>query len=174
MFNVTSITNEEGQLDYPYYWASTTHVSYPDQGGSAAYVAFGEALGYMNNAWIDVHGAGAQRSDPKAGNPDNWPTGHGPQGDAIRIYNYARCVRDADTTAQNIPPTAEAGGPYTGEPGSLIALNGSASTDADGSIVLYDYLGKLHRDARLERPDGGLVDGLTAQPEGEDDVDHNG
>jgi tRNA G18 (ribose-2'-O)-methylase SpoU len=27
-----------------------------------------------------------------------------------------------------------------------------------GSIVLYDYLAKLHRDGRLDRPAGGLVD----------------
>jgi tRNA G18 (ribose-2'-O)-methylase SpoU len=43
-----------------------------------------------------------------------------------------------------------------------------------GSIVLYDYLAKLHREARLERPDGGLVDQTPGQPEGEDDVDHRG
>jgi len=45
--------------------------------------------------WLDVHGAGAQRSDPKIGNPADYPQGHGPQGDAIRIYNYVRLVRDA-------------------------------------------------------------------------------
>jgi hypothetical protein len=39
---------------------------------------------------LDVHGAGAQRSDPKSGDPGEWPYGHGPQGDVIRIYNYAR------------------------------------------------------------------------------------
>ena len=50
----------------------------------------------MNGAWVDVHGAGAQRSDPKAGDPADYPTGNGPQGDAIRIYNYVRLVRDAD------------------------------------------------------------------------------
>ena len=33
--------------------------------------------------------------DPKTENPDSYPTGHGPQGDAIRIYNYVRLVRDA-------------------------------------------------------------------------------
>jgi tRNA guanosine-2'-O-methyltransferase len=43
-----------------------------------------------------------------------------------------------------------------------------------GSIVVYDYLGKLYHGARLGRPDGGLVDLKTGQPEGEDDVDHNG
>ena len=63
-------------------------------GANASYVSFGKALGYMFDNWIDVHGAGAQRSDPKIGDVSNYPTGHGPQGDAIRIYNYVRLVRD--------------------------------------------------------------------------------
>ena len=41
----------------------------------------------------DVHGAGAQRSDPKTGDPGKFPHGHGPQGDVIRIFNFVRCVR---------------------------------------------------------------------------------
>lgn len=92
IFQTSSITNESGQLDYPFFWTSTTHAS--EMGGNtAAYISFGRAMGYMQNSWIDVHGAGAQRSDPKAGNPNNYPYGRGPQGDAIRIYNYVRCVR---------------------------------------------------------------------------------
>ena len=42
---------------------------------------------------LDVHGAGAQRSDPKVGDPQNFPHGRGPQGDVIRIYNFVRLVR---------------------------------------------------------------------------------
>lgn len=43
---------------------------------------------------IDVHGAGAQRGDPKVGDPDDYPVlGHGPQGDVRRVYNHVRCVR---------------------------------------------------------------------------------
>ena len=42
---------------------------------------------------VDVHGAGAQRSDPKAGDPAMFPHGRGPQGDVIRIYNFVRLVR---------------------------------------------------------------------------------
>lgn len=95
IFNVTGITNEAGQADFPCYWSGTTHSSWAEiPGGNAAYVAFGRAMGYMGNNWGDVHGAGAQRSDPKSGDPADWPTGHGPQGDAIRIYNYVRCVRN--------------------------------------------------------------------------------
>jgi hypothetical protein len=43
--------------------------------------------------YVDVHGAGAQRSDPKAGDPANFPHGRGPQGDVIRIFNFVRPVR---------------------------------------------------------------------------------
>ena len=92
IFSTTSITNEAGDTDYPFYWTGTTHEN--QMGGSAAvYIAFGRALGYMNGEWIDVHGAGAQRSDQKTGSADSYPEGHGPQGDAVRIDNYARCVR---------------------------------------------------------------------------------
>ena len=67
----------------------------PFSNANGVYVNFGRAMGYMQNTWVDVHGAGAQRSDPKAGDPSDYPTGKGPQGDAIRIYNYIRLVRDA-------------------------------------------------------------------------------
>jgi hypothetical protein len=97
LFNCTEITNEAGQSDYPFYWTNTTHANWSQvAGANAAYVSFGRAMGYMQD-WNDVHGAGAQRSDPKVGDPADYPTGHGPQGDAIRIYNYVRLVR----TVQN-------------------------------------------------------------------------
>lgn len=93
LFDCTEITNEAGESDYPFYWSGTTHSNWTDQAGSAAaYVSFGRAMGYMNE-WVDVHGAGAQRSDPKDGDPNDYPTGNGPQGDAIRIMNYVRLVR---------------------------------------------------------------------------------
>ncbi len=99
LFNATVITNEAGQTDYAFYWSSTTHANWTDHpGANGAYVCFGRCLGYMNNNWVDVHGAGAQRSDPKTGDPADWPTGNGPQGDAIRIYNFVRLVRGGDVT----------------------------------------------------------------------------
>lgn len=100
-FQVTSIVDEGGVTDYPFYWTSTTHVGEATSGHYAAYIAFGEALGFMEMPpgsevyrLVDVHGAGAQRSDPKSGDPADWPYGHGPQGDVIRIMNFVRCVRD--------------------------------------------------------------------------------
>ncbi|MBI5490304.1 MAG: DUF1566 domain-containing protein [Deltaproteobacteria bacterium] len=102
LFLCTGVTNEAGNADYPFYWTSTTHMSSTGVDAAAVYIAFGRAMGYMTApwdptlaAWLDVHGAGAQRSDPKEGNPADFPHGRGPQGDAIRIYNYVRLVRDA-------------------------------------------------------------------------------
>jgi hypothetical protein len=98
LFKSTQITNEAGNPDYGYYWSNTTFCSQtPTSGKAACYVSFGRAMGYMGS-WIDVHGAGAQRSDPKTGDPANYPTGFGPQGDAIRINNYVRLVRNVNTT----------------------------------------------------------------------------
>ncbi|OBT15553.1 hypothetical protein A9264_12870 [Vibrio sp. UCD-FRSSP16_10] len=96
-FISSQIINEGGEVDYPYYWSSTTHISGSGKTNSAAYIAFGLALGYMSEEWKDVHGAGSQRSDPKSGDASDYPEGHGPQGDAIRIDNYVRCVRDDNT-----------------------------------------------------------------------------
>jgi hypothetical protein len=109
VFNTTSIIDGNGQVNYPYFWTGTTHPDGMSLGSTAVYIAFGEAQGYMRTptgSYIlrDVHGAGAQRSDPKSGDPDDFPYGRGPQGDVISIYNYVRCVRDiSDNTSQETP-----------------------------------------------------------------------
>jgi hypothetical protein len=86
VFVSSEITNEAGTKDWPFYWTSTTHVSHPSHGGQGAYISFGRALGNMSQfgGWVDVHGAGAQRSDPKSGVPADRVDGWGPQGDAVR------------------------------------------------------------------------------------------
>jgi hypothetical protein len=110
-FTTTGIVNENGEADFPYFWASTTHVTFNGTGASAVYVAFGRCLGWPTGAsrWVDVHGAGCQRSDPKQAPPFAWATVHtvvksgvtytgwafGPQGDALRGLNFVRPVRDA-------------------------------------------------------------------------------
>ncbi len=95
-----------------YYWSSTTHLD-GGRADQAAYVAFGPAMGFLgfqgrSKQLMDVHGAGAQRSDPKSGDPGDYPQGRGPQGDDIRIYNYVRCVRGgaAQEVASQTPPAS--------------------------------------------------------------------
>jgi hypothetical protein len=72
---------------------------------------------------MDVHGAGAQRSDPKNGDPGDYPYGHGPQGDVVRIYNYVRCVRDVSFTTSSCGD-ADSGG----------------SVDIDDAVYLISYI----------------------------------
>lgn len=85
-----------------YYWTGTSHLEHPRQtGAQAVYICFGRSMGYFaprgtrEKQFINVHGAGAQRSDPKSGDPSDprWSQGRGPQGDDVRILNYVRLVR---------------------------------------------------------------------------------
>jgi len=181
VFSATAIRDEGGNRNFASYWTSTTHLDGRRPGDRAAYVAFGEALGFMalpgggrqggpgmggpgmggpgmggpgmggpgmggpgmggpgmggpgmgpppgmgpggqggrpgmggqgqggpgmggvmgmsggEKQLMDVHGAGAQRSDRKSGDPAREPKGQGPQGDVQRIYNMVRCVAGGAT-----------------------------------------------------------------------------
>lgn len=98
-FQVSGIKDEAGRNNYPFYWTSTTHKNRAG-GRNAVYICFGEGLGFFGppgsprKQLMDVHGAGAQRSDPKTGNAADFPQGHGPQGDVVRIEHYVRLMRD--------------------------------------------------------------------------------
>jgi len=137
IFNCSQITNEAGQTDYPFYWSSTTHECMMGEveGAWAVYVSFGRAMGNMNG-WIDVHGAGAQRSDPKSGDPEEYSDGHGPQGDAVRIYNYVRPVRKGISENQSPEKPETPTGPTSGESGMEYTYNTSTS-DHEGEQVYY-------------------------------------
>lgn len=112
IFEVTSIKNEAGKNDFPYYWTSTTHASL-SRASAGVYIAFGRALGLMQDrrtggkTCLDVHGAGAQRSDIKSGNRSRIPQGRGPQGDVMRTYNHVRCVRGGVAEANSTGPQIE-------------------------------------------------------------------
>ncbi len=86
--------------DYGYHWTGTTFSDLGPRGqahhSSAVYVCFFEALGKVRGRVLDAHGAGAQRTDPKAPSQRFSPGDfHGPQGDYISINNYVLLVRDA-------------------------------------------------------------------------------
>ncbi len=69
-----------------WFWSSTTH---GDSIRQADYICFGKCTSVDG---VDVHGAGAQRSDPKRrGLIDR--QSQGGQNDEIRVDNYVRCVR---------------------------------------------------------------------------------
>lgn len=174
IFNCSQITDEGGNMNYPFYWSSTTHASFQAQasGGYASYVCFGDALGWIeeppmsgNYTLMDVHGAGAQRSDPKVGDPANWPYGNGPQGDVIRIYNYVRLVRDISTgtgyyepenfeNKLNIYPN-----PSTG----IIIIKPYGHTE--GTVNIYNSLNQMLISESFE-PEGEIQLNLCNLPQG--------
>jgi hypothetical protein len=102
IFNATSIINENQEKDYGSYWSSTSHKNMMNA-ANAVYVSFGRTVGYVHGFWLDVHGAGAQRSGPKdislvdtkkyGFKVVNGAIIHGPQGGILRGLNFVRCVR---------------------------------------------------------------------------------
>jgi hypothetical protein len=131
IFGVSAIKDEGGKTNYPFYWSSTTHTSSNGNGDWAVYVAFGEALGYMGSPnggakqLVDVHGAGAQRSDPKSGSVSPaYSQGHGPQGDVVRITHYARCARAGGVTF------VSGGSPAASRPAVTLQSSGGAGSGA--------------------------------------------
>ena len=136
VFNISRITNEAGNADYPYFWTSTTN-PYIDAREAeeqaklgvapgywyAWYVAFGYAVGLDGE---DLHGAGAVRFDTKVEGGSDGPDGE-------RYYNYVRLVRGGDVkkTPEGDPSTVknnrvvEFADGDTGDPG----MRGSGPAD---------------------------------------------
>ena len=158
MFNCTQITNEGGVADYPWYWSNTTFCSQsPTNGASATYVCFGRAMGYMSNfgGWIDIHGAGCERSDPKPSsftgythNGNGYYNANAPQGDAVRIYNYARLVRNAGPASINENKNPVLFDVYPNPVTNLctISFNNKYS---DVNIEIYNTLGSKIKDFKI-------------------------
>ncbi len=180
IFSATPITNESGQKDFAQYWTSTTHVG--TRGAQAgAYVAFGRSLGFMRDrrtgrgAWMDVHGAGSQRSDPKAGDASAFPAGRGPQGDVIRIENLVRCVRGGGVKVVGTGPRIQkqqnqrhqrpsqprarnhgnAGGHHRGPSGADFVKR--LDRDGDGQVSKREFDGPANHFAQFDRNGDGYL-----------------
>ncbi|MCB9284573.1 MAG: DUF1566 domain-containing protein [Lewinellaceae bacterium] len=154
VFESSTITDEGDMTNYPFCWSSTTHGDGPPDMAytKAAYVCFGEALGFMemppmsgNYFLLDVHGAGAQRSDPKTGDPADYPLGFGPQGDVIRIFNFVRLVRDVDGTTGMRELESEENRVAVFPNPAMDVLNVVFDTDfwENGEVGLYDSAGRV-------------------------------
>jgi hypothetical protein len=160
VFESTDISLTE-EPEYAFYWSGTTHLDGPEA-NYAVYLAFGRATGWMqvppnsgNYVLWNVHGAGAQRSDPKSGNPEDFPYGHGPQGDVIRIYNYVRAVRSIGTSTGT-------GTPWV--PGNLLLEQNYPNPFNPSTTIRYSLPGRTEtrldvRDA-YGRTVSTLVDGI--------------
>jgi hypothetical protein len=119
----------------------------------AVYFAFGRALGRMGGQLVNTHGAGAQRCDPKAGNPGDYPNGLGEQHDLVRIYNHVRLVRGGNAPAGMNSPQ-----PMEGRSGSLrlrvqpnpasgvIGVQFEMPVRSEARLTVHDPRGRLVRD----------------------------
>ena len=166
VFQCSEIENEAGEKDYAQYWSSTTHVG--ERGGStAAYVAFGRALGYMRDRWIDVHGAGCQRSDPKVGDASRFPTGRGPQGDAQRINNMVRLVRGGpveivskgpDLPNQPSRRKGRDGSPSRPQrPSGGVGFMQNEDRNKDGKVTREEFRGPAEHFDHLDKNGDGVI-----------------
>jgi len=146
LFEATPIENEGGETDYAHYWSSTSHRR-AHSAGAGVYIAFGRGLGFMarrgspsgSKTLIDVHGAGAQRSDPKSGDLSALPEGRGPQGDVVRIYNLVRCVRGGVAEPRKKGPNVEMKNSPRRRPGADFVRR--LDSNSDGKISRQEFDG---------------------------------
>jgi hypothetical protein len=92
----TTVKKFETEEDRYWVWTGTTQGDFKY---TACYVAFGQAWSKKNSdatTYYDWHGAGAQRSDPKAGERSDYELASEMASDYISISNYVRLVRDAE------------------------------------------------------------------------------
>ncbi len=192
VFEATAIKNAIGEKDYGWYWSSTTHLKSRGLQEAAVYVCFGRSGGWMpvrgsnEKRLLDVHGAGAQRSDPKVGDASRFPYGRGPQGDVIRIENLVRLVRGGNVeqveegpeidparqAVMNRPAARQGMSPPQGRqgmrgPGGQNMSNrpGPAGflarfdDDGDGRVSKAEFDGPANQFPRLDKNGDGYISG---------------
>ena len=165
VFQISTIKNEGAETDYPYYWTSTTHLDGPVPEKGAVYISFGRALGKMRGHIMDVHGAGAQRSDPKVGEAMS----RGPQGDMIRVDNYIRVVRggviDTKTSTETVNTYSGANNNGKSTPttkGKKKPSKGNKfiarlDKDGDGRVSAAEFKGNKKHFKQLDKNNDGYI-----------------
>lgn len=169
VFSCTPITNEAGQTDFGHYWTGTSHLDGRRPGDSAVYVAFGRAMGQMRGQVMDVHGAGAQRSDPKTGSSR---IGHGPQGDARRVNNMVRLVRGGNVGVVTQAPAVDRSQyPFvvTIDPGYEARISGNQSFGQPGGNSQHQF-----GQSNFGGPQSGNISGHQGHPSFVNRLDRNG
>ena len=132
-------------------------------GCQVCHAASTQNLNPYGKAFCDAGGNTTQRIQA-AENPDSDgdPTGTNNIGEinansqpgwtttAVPTYQRGNCsARNINETAPanigdldpagNVPPTADANGPYNGTAGQQVSFDGSGSTDSDGTITAYNW-----------------------------------
>jgi len=91
-----------------------------------------------------LHGAGAQRSDPKEGMEADYPQYHGPQGDLQMVFNHCRCVRSIPDETTGIDNTEELEIMVFPNPTKdILNISFLGEKPFSSSVKIYDVYGKL-------------------------------
>ena len=95
---------------------------------------------YVAGAGVDA-GATCSFSDPTAINPTVTCTDDGEVQLTLTVSDDdgGTGVDQATLTLANVAPTAHANGPYTGDEGAAITLNGSATDPASNDVISYKW-----------------------------------
>ena len=109
---------------------------------------------------MNAHGAGAVRSDPKTGDPSKWANGLGPQSDAIRIFNYVRCVRGGAAKLRTAPPAST----RPTDIREALTTNSRGQrfierldTNGDGKVSQAEFDGPANHFRKLDRDGDGFL-----------------
>ena len=151
LFSCTAILDPDGNAgQYGYYWSSSPLQDGPAPYSDAVYFCFGKAQGKMETPpnsgqfqLLDVHGAGAQRNDPKTGNAAVFPDYFGPQGDVRYVFNFVRCVRDASNVTTVDESLLDDNLRIYPNPSSLILVVEGLPQDVSSTIEIYSLQGQL-------------------------------
>ena len=123
--------------------------------GSKSFDPDGDALAY---SWVQVDGPPVRLSNPNAARPEfDAPFIDAGGSDTSRVLTFSLTVTDVPAAAEcgvaghssdlvrvtvenvNHPPVARAGSPLVVSEGSIVRLNGSASSDPDGDALRYAW-----------------------------------
>jgi hypothetical protein len=119
----------------------------------------------INESWDLNYGEGGVQNGPNIEFtvPQSCSEMHFVYDDVTHILT----VEGAAPEPGNQPPVADADGPYDGDEGSPITLDGSGSSDPDGTIVLYEW--DLDNDGEYDDATGVTVD-VTFDDNGSYDI----
>ena len=147
-------------------------------------ITFSEPVN-VSGSWFALScGTSASHAAAVTGGPSTFtlnPVSDFAKGELCTVTVYAASVTDQDTsdppdnmaanysfsftTVANLAPSADAGGPYSGDEGEHVALDGTGSSDADGTVASYAWAVTPHSGGPND-PDAGascsFVDGTVA------------
>jgi hypothetical protein len=103
--------------------------------------------GALTYSWLQVTGAPVTLSNPLAAQTTFMPPNVGPNGETLGFQltvTDSGGLQSADTCLVNVlwmnqPPSANAGADLSVNEGTVVTLNGSSSSDPDGSALSYEW-----------------------------------